>query len=572
MESVAVNAAQWVVGKALSPLSGGLVEAWAASTELGPNVGAIKMELLYAQGMLHNARDRETSNPALQQLLLELRGLAYDAEDVLDELDYFRIQDDLDDTYEAADEHARGCLHGLLLNGRHTARNVKGCLSAAFSCGGDGEASHHANDEEAVAGSGCTHKLASSARGTIHLVGKCLPCLSFAPEHDAGDDSSAMSMNAKGSRFLCCSCPCRASQSADTMRTPKLKFDRVDLSTRMKHIVEQLKPVCAKVSTILNLELLESCIAMTMSINAEFSKKPGHALVHPSSVAMNRPVTTSGIIDPQFYGRKGEKSRIVKAITQGDYCDKDLTVIPIVGPGGIGKTTLTQHIYREVQDHFDVKVWLLKFEVERCKKIRGIGVAEQQMTATLASSSSPCGNKLEDAHLEQEQQQPGGEDKKATMAAGLLLLPHQLQRTPKFFIGSDPSRLQKLQTDDIERVLAAPICSLLFSSLTELTIASNHEVERFTKEQSEALLLLSSLHHLEFGYCEKLQSLPYGLYRLVSLKILVIYNCPAVRLLSKVDLPSSLEVLDVRDSKNEELKRQCRKLRGTIPVIKDRYY
>jgi hypothetical protein len=36
---------------------------------------------------------------------------------VLDELEYFRIQDELDITYHAADVHAGGgCVHGLALN------------------------------------------------------------------------------------------------------------------------------------------------------------------------------------------------------------------------------------------------------------------------------------------------------------------------------------------------------------------------------------------------------------------------------------------------------------------------
>ncbi|CAD6265855.1 unnamed protein product [Miscanthus lutarioriparius] len=101
MEAAAINAALWVLGKPLDPVKDGLLEAWAATTGLAPNIRELKLELLYAQAMLDNARDREPRSPALVTLLHELRRLAYSADDVLDELDYFRIQDTLDGTYHA---------------------------------------------------------------------------------------------------------------------------------------------------------------------------------------------------------------------------------------------------------------------------------------------------------------------------------------------------------------------------------------------------------------------------------------------------------------------------------------
>ncbi|CAO2036473.1 unnamed protein product, partial [Urochloa humidicola] len=84
----------------------------------------------------------------------------------------------------------------------------------------------------------------------------------------------------------------------------------------------------------------------------------------------------------------------------------------------------------------------------------------------------------------------------------------------KFFAGSDPlgglqdeykeqllrypSKLRNLATDDVA-VFAAPICSILSSSLISLIIDGNREVERFTKEQEDALQLLTSLRSLIFS-------------------------------------------------------------------------
>ncbi|KAF7011230.1 hypothetical protein CFC21_025560 [Triticum aestivum] len=362
---VAAGAARWVVGKALGPVADGLLEAWAASKELGPNVDALKMELLYVQGMLNNTRGRDIDNPALNVLLQKLRDLAYNAEDVLDELDYFRIQDQLEGTYEAADEHAKGCMCNLYLHAHHTARAAgkllcfcpcsraaghstdpseqreedtrQQVLCCAWPCAKQRSArgntpsaphNHQANEEVRR----CMRKLASGACNTIRHVGKLLHCSSL-PTHD--DDSSVMPV-------ICGACKHKASLKKHVKETPKLEFDRVDLSKRMKHIVEQLQPVCAKVKAILNLELL------------------GSSHTTAPSIAKSPSTTTSDIIESTLYGRETAKKSIIDSITHVKYSDKDLIILPIVGSGGIGKTTLVQHIYhsQEVQKHFQVKVWI----------------------------------------------------------------------------------------------------------------------------------------------------------------------------------------------------------------------
>ncbi|KAL7188019.1 hypothetical protein ACSBR1_037959 [Camellia fascicularis] len=70
--------------------------------------------------------------------------------------------------------------------------------------------------------------------------------------------------------------------------------------------------------------------------------------------------TSSFITQPELYGRDEDKEKIVKVLVE-DVCDsEDVSVYPIIGIGGLGKTTLAQMVFNDarVERHFEPKIWV----------------------------------------------------------------------------------------------------------------------------------------------------------------------------------------------------------------------
>ncbi|PHT69096.1 hypothetical protein T459_28583 [Capsicum annuum] len=72
-----------------------------------------------------------------------------------------------------------------------------------------------------------------------------------------------------------------------------------------------------------------------------------------------RPPSTS-VVESDVFGRQNEIEELIDRLTSKEASEKNLTVVPIVGMGGLGKTTLAKAVYNDekVKGHFGLKGWI----------------------------------------------------------------------------------------------------------------------------------------------------------------------------------------------------------------------
>ncbi|XP_049387805.1 putative disease resistance RPP13-like protein 1 [Solanum stenotomum] len=147
----------------------------------------------------------------------------------------------------------------------------------------------------------------------------------------------------------------------------QVNYEALRLKVEGKH--QDLAETINKQVSDLNLSLsddfflnIKNKLEDIMETLEDLEKQIGHLGLKEhfgSTKQETRRPSTSLVDDSDIFGRQSETEDLIDRLLSEDASGKNLTVVPIVGMGGLGKTTLAKVVYHDerVKNHFGLKAW-----------------------------------------------------------------------------------------------------------------------------------------------------------------------------------------------------------------------
>ncbi|KAG0519081.1 hypothetical protein BDA96_09G233400 [Sorghum bicolor] len=380
----------------------GELDAWLHGVGLAGGIGELKSEVERMETVVNGVKGRAVGNKPLARSLARVKELMYDADDVVDELDYCRLQQQVEGVMVAPSTEPEGMVVGDGAEQADASTNTVVMLAPAIEPEGMvGDGAEHADPSASTADISANNgrKNRSKERDYFHITpavngqpgrAKCIDCgtqviFSHGTSVLRKHRNSASCKKKRAAIEEVPNCP-SAGNSGQNGATISTNDSEGRKRMRIEYSVATTTHLWGKAEFLIRIQEIALELRSIRGDVIEYLKDSvARSDQYQSNTTSDARVRTSGSLPGRVYGRYGDKAYIISVIE--DAKSDNITVLAIAGIVGVGKTTLAKLVYNDVfvkRQYERIWVWVSNIfdEVRVTREILDV--------VTMASHEGSC--------------------------------------------------------------------------------------------------------------------------------------------------------------------------------------